>query len=136
MQDCFVRAWRAYPRLEPGGNYRAWLYKIATNTARTRLQRSRRELAHSTALDPEKLPDPAPLDQLEQAEQMAVVSEAIDRLPEKQRAALILRKYQGLGYAELAAALDISPDAARANVYQALKKLRAQFEGQTEGSSQ
>ena len=50
---------------------------------------------------------------------------AVEALPPRQRAALMLRQFQGLGYAEIAASLGGNEVAARANVYQALKKLRA-----------
>ena len=54
---------------------------------------------------------------------------AVEALPPRQRAALMLRQFQDLGYAEIAAALGGNEDAARANVYQALKKLRAALGG-------
>jgi RNA polymerase sigma-70 factor (ECF subfamily) len=59
--------------------------------------------------------------------QLAAVKRAVMTLPQRQQAALMMRKYQELDYSEIAAALDCSEDAARANVYQALKKLREQF---------
>jgi len=50
---------------------------------------------------------------------------AIETLPAGQRAAFVLRKVQGLGYLEVAAALDCSQEAARARVSEALKKVKA-----------
>jgi len=50
---------------------------------------------------------------------------AVDRLPPRQREALILRKYQGLDYVTIAAVQGNTQEAARANVYQALRRLRA-----------
>src|ERR1051325_11076075 len=61
LQETFLRAYRAYPRLNGTANYRAWLYKIATNTARTHLKRRARATAHTTDLDPELLPSDSPL---------------------------------------------------------------------------
>jgi RNA polymerase sigma-70 factor (ECF subfamily) len=49
----------------------------------------------------------------------------IARLPNKQRQALIMRKFGGLNYDEIATALECSEEAARAGVYQAMKKLKA-----------
>ena len=66
--------------------------------------------------------------QVAERTQLAAVRQAVQALPERQRAALLLRKYQELEYAEIAAALDCSETAARANVYQALKKLRTIFQ--------
>jgi RNA polymerase sigma factor (sigma-70 family) len=52
---------------------------------------------------------------------------AVNRLPPRQREALILRKYQGLEYGTIAAIQGNSMEAARANVYQALRRLRKQL---------
>jgi DNA-directed RNA polymerase specialized sigma24 family protein len=49
---------------------------------------------------------------------------AIGRLPRKQRAAMMMRKFGGLEYPEIAAALGCTLEAARADVYQAMKKIR------------
>lgn len=126
LQETFLRAYRAYPRLNGRANYRAWLYKIATNTARTHLKRRARSTARTTELDPEQLRTDSPLtDELDRKQTLAAIAHAVDTLPPQQRAALIMRNYQELGYPAIATALDCTEAAARANVYQALKKLRA-----------
>ena len=66
-------------------------------------------------------------DRVERKALLEAVAHAIEALPDQQRAALIMRKYQELSYAEIATALECTEAAARANVYQALKKLQAQF---------
>jgi RNA polymerase sigma factor (sigma-70 family) len=65
--------------------------------------------------------------QIETHEQLRELRQAVQKLPHMQQAALIMRKYQGLSYKEIGAALDCSAESARANVYQALKKLRRTF---------
>ena len=128
LQETFLRAYRAFPRLAADSNYRAWLYKIATNTARTHLKQRGRIEAHTTDLDPELQSDGlSPADRLDRQQLLAAVAHAVEALPYQQRAALIMRKYQELSYRAIANALECTEDAARANVYQALKKLRAQF---------
>ena len=129
LQDTFLRAFRAYGRLRNFEQLRAWLYKIATNTARTQLARNHRHERQTVALL-EPLPSGERAVDLQVAErtQLAAVRRAVLALPQRQRAALLLRKYQELEYAEIAAALDCSESAARANVYQALKKLRTSFQ--------
>jgi len=125
LQEAFLRAYRAYDRLDGRAQHRAWLYRIATNVALTHLKRRGREAARRVPLVPD-LPD-AQLSAGEAAirrETLAAVAAAVERLPEQQRAALILRKYQALSYAEIADTLGCSAEAARANVYQAIKKLR------------
>ncbi len=127
LQDAYLRAYKAYPRAEPD-NLRAWLYKIATNTARTRQQRNGRRASQQAELHEQHASGEAPVEtQVLQRLSAAAVRAAVSQLPGQQQAALLLRKYQGLEYAEVAAALNCSEPAARAHVYQALKKLRVHF---------
>lgn len=132
LQDTFLRAYRAYGRAQ-NDNLRAWLYKIATNSARTQQKRAGKRAARSEPLIEEfasrdKAVDAQVLERLS----IADVKQAVQALPARQRAALMMRKYQELDYAEIAAALDCSEDAARANVYQALKKLREVFRAEVQ----
>lgn len=135
LQETFLRAFRGYSRLVSGSNYRAWLYKIATNVARTHFSRRKRAAKRRVEIDPSRLQGGvSPQDELERRELLAAVLEAVEGLPHKQRAAFMMRKYQGLSYGTIATVLGGTEVAARANVYQALKKLRAQFVKVTEGS--
>lgn len=127
LQDTFLRAFRALDSLQHTDNLRAWLYKIATNVARTHLKKNSR--AASTSLEiAEDLPSPSPGPEAATLNRMDLhhLSSLVLALPAKQRAALILHRYQELPYPEVARILDITEDAARANVYQAARKLRAQ----------
>ncbi len=128
LQDSFLRAYKAFGRLRPDSNERAWLYTIATNTARTQLkqrgQRSLRESSLMLGLHNGKMPAEA---HMVQQESLEAIHSAVMELPLKQRAALMMRKYQELDYGEIAEALKCSPESARANVYQALRKLRGKF---------
>ncbi len=129
LQDTFLRALRAYDRLQDFTYLRAWLYKIATNAARSQQVRDgRRRRRQVDLLD--LLPSGERGVEVLVAErsQLAAIQRAVQALPQRQQAALMMRKYQQLEYEEIAAALSCSEDAARANVYQALKKLRAQFQ--------
>ena len=126
LQDGFLKAYLAYDRLDGSANYRAWLYRIAGNTARTRL---RSRLRTGILLFEEPSDSSLPIEQ--QAENnfhLEAVINAIEALPYKQRVSLVLRKYQELSYEEIGTVLDTSAESARANVYQGLKKLRTQFE--------
>ena len=125
LQDVYLRAYKAYARLDDNANTRAWLYRIATNCAYTQLKKRSRIDGRSTEFI-EGLASRAPSvdSQVEQSAQLAQIFQAVMALPHKQRAALMLRKYQELDYEQIALALDCSPASARANVYQALKKLR------------
>ena len=128
FQDACLRAHRAFARLVPGSNSRAWLYRIATNCAFTHARGRARRRARTVALDVDGMaapPGPSP----EQTQDGAVVRRAVQALPPRQRAALMLRQFQGLDYADIARSLGGNEAAARANVYQALKKLRATLGG-------
>ena len=115
-QDTFLAAFRAWPPPRRG-NERAWLYKIATNRAIDRERRSRRVVASTDDL---ALAAPERDDVT-----LADLAGAIRTLPAGQRAAFVLRKVQGLPYAEVAQALECSEQAARARVSEALKKVKA-----------
>lgn len=128
FQDVFLRAFRAYARLKPPAKYRAWLYKIATNTANTFKLRRERFASRTANLDPEIPQDgPTTADLIDRRLSLSSILEAVEKLPDKQRAALLLRKYQGLAYTEIGQALGCTSESARANVYQALRKLRAEL---------
>jgi RNA polymerase sigma-70 factor (ECF subfamily) len=115
-QDTFLAAFRAWPPPRRG-NERAWLYKIATNRAIDRERRTKRIVASvdDLALAAPERADITLLD----------LAGAIETLPAGQRAAFVLRKLQGLGYREIAVALECSEEAARARVSEALKRVKA-----------
>jgi RNA polymerase sigma-70 factor (ECF subfamily) len=127
FQETWLRAYRAYPTLRSSSGLRPWVFSIAANLCRNRA-RDRMRRARVIANDGR---DPAV-----EAERFhpygndspdGVVSlrRALAALPGKQGKALMMRKFGGMEYAEIAAALECSPESARASVYQALKKLKA-----------
>lgn len=128
LQDTFLRAYRAYGRLNGDANTRAWLYKIASNTAFTFLKKRGRKDSQSASLvenhaGRESSPDVL----VELHSQLEQIKLAVKALPHKQRAALMMRKYQEMSYKEISQALNCSAESARANVYQGLRKLRKQL---------
>jgi RNA polymerase sigma-70 factor (ECF subfamily) len=124
VQQAFERAYRAFPRLRPHSNVRAWLYKIATNCAYTAMKQRQPatslEGMEETLLDSSPLPDHA----VDHSEARAALYRQIAALPPNQQAALVMRHLHGLDYAEIAEALNCSEDSARANVSHALRRLR------------
>ena len=123
LQETFLRAFRALPGLSPEANVRAWLYAIAANVGRTWLKRQRRETGWEEA-QRARLAGNGAEDPNERLDRLSLWA-AVGRLPARQREALILRKYQGLDYAAIATVQGNSAEAARANVYQALRRLRS-----------
>jgi RNA polymerase sigma factor (sigma-70 family) len=124
--DCFQETWlsalRAYPRLRDAGNLRSWLLTIA----------------HRKAIDQARARRRAPVPAGEGLPEVAVHDEppadgdalwaAVRALPPKQRGAVALRYGLDADYATIAAALSCSEEAARRNVHEGLKRLRAEVE--------
>ena len=128
LQETFLRAFRSFNQTRLDSNYRAWLYAIATNTARTMLKQSQwQELRELNGKDSSNGLAEGVLEKVAQNLELARLRTAVERLPEKQRLALVLRKYHALTYKEIGDAMGGTAEAARANVYQALKRLRMEF---------
>ena len=120
FQETFLSALRAYPKLRDASNLRGWLFTIATRKALDHWRVEGR-----TPLPVERLPEheaPEPTDGDPQ------LWRAVRTLPPMQRAAVIHRYVLDLPYAEVAQALGISEEAARANTYEGRKKLRSMQE--------
>ena len=123
VQEAFLRVHRARDRYSPDARFSTWLYRIATNLALNELRRPRRKLAHHSA-DDDATPElagesPAPDDVVDARRRGAAVCEALGQLPEKQRAALCLAAVEGLSYAEVAAALEVTEKAVKSLVHRA-----------------
>lgn len=127
LQDTFLRAYKAYSKLEHHHYLRAWLYKIATNVAHSFHSRNQHRKTNIVFEENAISGGDTTAEQVQVQLDLQAVKTAVDQLPEKQRTALIMHRFQALSYKEISTALDIQEDAARANVYQAMKKLRAQF---------
>jgi RNA polymerase sigma-70 factor, ECF subfamily len=126
FQETWLRAYRSWPKLESAAGLRPWLYRIATNLC---LNRARDRMRRARVIGDEE-PDlsSVPGNSDGAHEGMLHLKALIARLPHNQREALVMRKFGGLEYAEIASALGCSLDSARAGVYQALKKLKVAAE--------
>ncbi len=124
-QDAFVNALGALHRFRGESSFRTWLLRIAVNSARSVMRRRgrRQEVALEVASE-------VPAEATDETHRIATVKEArrieqfLERLPEKQRLAVMLRLQQGLNYSEVAAALECSEGAARVNYHLGVKRLR------------
>jgi RNA polymerase sigma-70 factor (ECF subfamily) len=127
-QETLLKAFRAWRKLPPDANHRAWLFRIASNTwisDRRKQQRVRQFADDADQHVPSREPDT--VKQVVAKDTLDRVNAEIQILPLKQRTALVLRKYHEMSYCDIGAVLDCSEDAARANVYEALRKLRSCF---------
>jgi RNA polymerase sigma factor (sigma-70 family) len=119
FQDTFLAALRAYPRLEPGVNLRAWIMTIAGRKAIDHGRRRGR-----SAIPVAELPEvTAP----ETPNGEPGLWRAVRALPAMQRAAIVHRYVLDRSYREIAEALGCSEEAARANAHEGRKRLRREL---------
>jgi len=128
VQELWVTALRAPPESGDAVNVRAWLYRVATRRALDRISMRRRRskllAARSGEVEPGAPPAAdAALNRLSEAA-AARVRKGVAELPRRQRDAVWLRWIEEVDYATIARRMGISREAARANVYQGMKKLR------------
>ena len=119
FQETFIAALRAYPRLRRDSNLRAWVLTIAHRKALdAHRERARRALpvADPGAVDSRSAAAPAERDE--------ALWGAVHRLPERQRAAVLLRFLADLPHRDIAAAIGCSEQAARRSLHEGLVKLR------------
>ena len=121
-QEVFLKAYRALGRFRGESTFSTWLYRIAVNTCLS-FRSSRKAPAEEVT---EALPDASPgaLAQVESEETARIVRDAVRRLPEKQRATLILKVYHDLSHDEVASILGSTVGTVKANFFHALGNLR------------
>ena len=140
-QEVFIRVYRARADYVPSAKFTTWLFRIATNLALnsvrdTRHQRMEVSLDAPVKVDSEE-GDERPLDVAEknpnieehlvQEAQRDMIRHAIDKLPEKQRAAVLLHKYQDLDYGEISKILSCSESALKSLLFRAYETLRVEL---------
>jgi len=124
-QEVFIRAHRALARFDGRSQIYTWLYRITVNLCLD----TRGRIARMPLLDDgELLRDvPAPegiAEQAEGREVSRVVARAVNALPPRQRAMVVLRLYQDLPYQEIASIMGCSEGTVKATMFAALRKLR------------
>jgi len=130
-QQVFVRVWKNVKRYEPRAKFTTWLLKITRNLVFNELRRRSRHpavpLQSETDEEERPLKDEravAPDASLLEHELQEAVDAAIAQLPETQRMAVILRRYEELSYEEIAGALDQSVSAVKSLLFRARTELR------------
>lgn len=121
-QDTFAKAWQQAKKWKPGrAQYRTWLFQVAMNRARDGWRRQR----PSEVLDEEMVcPQPGPEQQSHANAQSQRVQLALQALPERQRAAILLSHYHGLSNIEASQTLNISIEAVESLLGRARRALR------------
>ncbi|MEM9185471.1 MAG: sigma-70 family RNA polymerase sigma factor [Planctomycetota bacterium] len=139
-QDVFLRVYRARKRYVPGAKFSTWLFTIVNNVASNQLRSlSRRKEVHvapapgdtganpieSSAADASAL---MPTRQIDNAELRDAVQRAVATLNDRQRAAVLLAKFEGLSYIEIGEVLGMTPQAIKSLLSRARGKLREALE--------
>jgi len=133
-QQVFIRVWKSARRYVPRAKFTTWLLKITRNLVFNELRRSKRHALVPLQTDPggEEFPlkdekNPAPDASLLETELQQAIEDAIMQLPESQRMALVLRRYEQLSYEEIAEVLDLSVPAVKSVLFRARTELRSRL---------
>jgi len=127
-QDVFLKVHRSAEGWRPAASFRSWLYRIASNHCLNELRRgeyaarrARDRREDGAPVDPDALPGGGATP--EEAAQGAALSRAVEALlgslPEKQRAAFVLCRFEGMGYEEIAETLETSVSAVKSLIHRA-----------------
>ena len=121
-QEALLRAFRSIRSFRGESAFGTWLYRIALNTCRS--FRSARRAVHEELTEYSAVSAPDGTLRLEQDERARTVRDAVARLPEKQKATLVLKIYHEMTHEQIAAVLGTSVGTAKANLFHALAGLR------------
>ena len=135
-QEAFLRVYNARRRYRPDARFTTWLYRIATNLALNAIRdaRGRQRQDISNSVDDgetsfEFVDTRASVEQeMIETDRGRMIREAIESLPENQRAAVILHKYQDVDYRQIAKVLKVSESAVKSLLFRAYETLRVRLE--------
>jgi len=130
-QQVFIRLWKSAPRYQPKAKFTTYLYTIMRNLVFNESRRRNRKKEQSIEAREDDFhlqtaddQTPTPADAALHEELQKAVDQAIADLPEKQRLAVILRRYEGLPYEEIAQVLGLSISAVKSQLFRARNVLR------------
>jgi RNA polymerase sigma-70 factor, ECF subfamily len=135
-QQVFIRVWKSAGRYVARAKFTTWLLKITRNLVFNEMRRAKRHPHLPVQIGPEAeelpLKDEAtatPDATLLQDELEAAIERAIMQLPETQRMALVLRRYEELSYEEIAEVMELSVPAVKSLLFRARTELRERLQG-------
>jgi RNA polymerase sigma-70 factor (ECF subfamily) len=137
-QEVFLRVYRSRTSYEPSAKFTTWLYRIASNLAVNHARDTRHERPENTVRldEPDQetgtTPDLADEslsaeEQILKRERLAAIRSKVNALPERQRVAVIMHKYQQMDYREIANVLKLSESATKSLLFRAYETLREQL---------
>jgi RNA polymerase sigma-70 factor (ECF subfamily) len=135
-QEVFLRVYRARKQYSPSAKFTTWLFRIATNLALNSV-RDNRHRQMDVSIDAPVEEDETPLqlparemridEHMIERDRAEFIRQAISSLPEKQRVAVLLHKYEEMDYAEIAKILECSESALKSLLFRAYETLRVQL---------
>jgi len=131
VQETFLKAWKQIGRFDGRATLGTWLHRICANCALDHLRARKRKQEAQAGDDPlvqvaTGAPSPERLALSSQV--TAILGVALDELSEMERAAFVLRHYEGLSIEEISETLGVQPGAAKHSVFRAVQKLRRALE--------
>ena len=139
-QEIFWKVYRARARYQPEAKFTTWLYRIAANSCLNEVRNRKNRPTHGAAslydaggddTAAARVADEtglAPEDAVERDELKAQVRAAVDELPERQRLAILLNKFHGLGYEELAETMEMTVPGVKSLLVRARENVRRRIE--------
>ncbi len=125
-QETFLRDYTRTRRYRPEGSFRSWLFRIAGNLARSRLRK--RKILRWVRFEPDLHDRAAAREgadrELERNETERAVRDAVEHLPARQREAVLLKRFHGLSYREIAGAMETTVPAVESLMQRAVAALR------------
>ncbi len=135
-QEVFLRVYRARKQYSPSAKFTTWLFRIATNLALNSVRDNRHrqmDISIDAPVEEDEAPVQLPAREMRIDEHMIerdradFIRQAIASLPEKQRVAVLLHKYEEMDYAEIAKILECSESALKSLLFRAYETLRVQL---------
>lgn len=137
-QEVFLRVYRSRANYEPSAKFTTWLYRIATNLAVNFARDTRHERPETMVSvdEPDQetgmtvdVPDStlSAEEQIMRRERMAAIRQRVQSLPERQRTAVLMHKYQQMDYRQIAEVLKLSESATKSLLFRAYETLRVQL---------
>jgi RNA polymerase sigma-70 factor (ECF subfamily) len=137
-QEVFMKVYKSARRYRPRSKFQTWLYTIAKNSCLNQQRRNRglmvsldEPIRSDERVQTKEISDPHadPAGHFFQKEKIALIQAAISDLPENQRIAVILRRYENFSYAEIAATLNVTDKAVKSLLSRAKVNLRNKLAG-------